>query len=90
LIAEDFHEFGVSGTIGTAPTIIEALRGESFFEREISDFRLTMLADDVALVTCRSHRFVTAERPGADSLHSSTRRRGDGAWKRLHGTVLPE
>jgi glyoxylase I family protein len=81
LIAEDFFEFGVSGTVWTRDTVIEALRGESFSAREVSDFRLTMLADDVALVTYRGHRFATPERPAADSLRSSIWRLRDDQWQ---------
>ncbi|HEV7775887.1 MAG TPA: nuclear transport factor 2 family protein [Luteibacter sp.] len=91
LIADDFFEFGVSGTVWTRPAIIEALRGESFSRREITDFKLTLLADDVALVTYRGHRFATPERPGARSLRSSIWRRRDDRWQMLfhQGTALP-
>lgn len=90
LIAEDFFEFGVSGTVWTRDAVIEALHGESFSPREVTDFRLTLLADDVALVTYRGHRFATPERPASDSLHSSIWRLHDGRWQmRFHqGTLL--
>ncbi|PXV58564.1 hypothetical protein SAMN04487785_11576 [Dyella jiangningensis] len=90
LIAEDFFEFGVSGTVWTREAVIEALRGESFSPREVTDFRLTLLADDVALVTYRGHRFATPERPASDSLRSSIWRLRDGRWQmRFHqGTLL--
>lgn len=91
LIAEDFFEFGVSGTVWTREAVIEALRDESFSPREVTDFRLTMLGDDVALVTYRGHRFATPERPASDSLRSSIWRRWDGRWQmQFHqGTSLP-
>jgi hypothetical protein len=81
LIAEDFFEFGVSGTVWTRETVIEALDGEAFSPREVSDFRLTVLADDVALVTYRGHRVATPERPAVDSLRSSIWRLREGAWQ---------
>ncbi|WP_114239396.1 DUF4440 domain-containing protein [Dyella sp. C9] len=90
LIAEDFFEFGVSGTVWTREAVIQALHGEAFSPREVSEFRVTRLADDVALVTYRGHRQATPERPAADSLRSSIWRRHDGAWQMLfhQGTVL--
>ncbi|MDR1967516.1 MAG: DUF4440 domain-containing protein [Burkholderiaceae bacterium] len=82
LIDEDFFEFGASGTVWTRDTVIQALCGEPFAPRCIADFRLTLLADDVALVTYRAHRIATAEQPAADSLRSSIwKRRDDGAWR---------
>lgn len=81
LIAEDFFEFGVSGTVWTRDAVVDALRGESFSPREVTDFRLTMLADDVALVTYRGHRFDTPQRPASDSLRSSIWRLREGRWQ---------
>ncbi|AIF48963.1 DUF4440 domain-containing protein [Dyella japonica] len=81
LIAEDFFEFGVSGTVWTREAVIEALRGEAFSMREVSDFRLTLLADDVALVTYRGHRVATPHRPSSDSLRSSIWRLREGRWQ---------
>ncbi|RDI99827.1 DUF4440 domain-containing protein [Dyella solisilvae] len=90
LIAEDFVEFGVSGTVWARESVIAALHGETFSPRSVSDFRLTPLADDVALVTYRAHRFATAERPEADSLRSSIWRRREGQWQMVfhQGTAL--
>ncbi|WP_109126110.1 DUF4440 domain-containing protein [Dyella sp. C11] len=90
LIAEDFFEFGVSGTVWTRDAVIDALRDESFSPRKIEDFRLTLLADDVALVTYRGHRFATPQRPAADSLRSSIWTLREGQWQmQFHqGTVL--
>ena len=90
LIADDFFEFGVSGTVWTRESIIEALRDEAFSVREAFDFRLTQLADDVALVTYRAHRCATDHRPAADSLRSSLWRQRDGQWQMVfhQGTPL--
>jgi glyoxylase I family protein len=90
LIAEDFFEFGVSGTVWTLESIIEALREEAFSVRKTFDFRLTQLADDVALVTYRAHRLATEHRPAAESLRSSLWRRRDGQWQMVfhQGTPL--
>jgi glyoxylase I family protein len=90
LLAEDFFEFGVSGTVWTRESVIEALRGESFSPREVTDVRLTLLADDVALLTYRGHRLATPQRPASDSLRSSIWRLRDGRWQmQFHqGTLL--
>src|ERR1700761_1118666 len=90
LIAEDFFEFGVSGTVWTRDAVVQALRGEAFSPREVTDFRLTMLAGGVALVPYRGPRFATPQRPASDSLRSSIWRLGDGQWQMVfhQGTPL--
>jgi len=81
LLDDDFHELGVSGTEWTRPAIIDALRGEAFSERAISDFRVQRMAPDLALVTYRAHRAAIPERPEADSLRSSLWRLRHGRWR---------
>ena len=90
LIADDFFEFGVSGTVWTRESVIDALKDEAFSPREATDFRLTLLADDVALLTYRAHRGATAVRPAADSLRSSIWRLREGRWQMVfhQGTAL--
>jgi glyoxylase I family protein len=90
LIADDFFEFGVCGTLWTRDAVIEALRGELFSSRRISDFRLTCLADGVALVTYRCRHEATAEHPATESLRSSIWRLRDSRWQMLfhQGTPL--
>lgn len=90
LIAEDFFEFGVSGTVWTREAVIEALKGEAFSPREATDFHLTLLAEGVALLTYRAHREATSARPAADSLRSSIWRLYEGRWRMVfhQGTAL--
>lgn len=90
LIAEDFVEFGVSGKVWTRDAVIEALRGESFSPREVTDFQVTRLADDVVLVTYRGQRMATPQRPASESLRSSIWRLREGQWQMLfhQGTPL--
>lgn len=90
LIADDFFEFGVSGTVWTKPAVIAALQGEHFSPRRIHDFRAHRLAVDVALVTYRGQRLATPQRPAAASLRSSIWKRRDGDWQMVfhQGTPL--
>ncbi len=90
LIAGDFYEFGVSGTVWTREAVIEALHGEAFSPREATDFRLALLAEGVALLTYRAHRGATAARPAADSLRSSIWCLREGRWQMVfhQGTPL--
>jgi glyoxylase I family protein len=90
LLDDDFHELGVSGTVWTRAAIVEALHGEAFSVRTMSDFRVLRMASDVALVTYRAHREAIPERPAADSLRSSLWKRRHGRWRMVfhQGTAL--
>ena len=90
LLADEFFEFGVSGTIWTKQPVIEALRTESFSERSIEEFKVALLAEDVALVTYRGRRHATADRPAASSLRSSIWKRIGAQWRMIfhQGTPL--
>jgi glyoxylase I family protein len=90
LLDDDFHELGASGTVWTRAAIVEALRGEAFSLRTMSDFRVLRMASDVALVTYRAHREAIPERPAADSLRSSLWKRRHGRWRMVfhQGTAL--
>ncbi|WP_283150449.1 nuclear transport factor 2 family protein [Silvimonas soli] len=91
LLADDYFELGVAGTVWTKPAVISALAGEAFSTRQISDFKLNLLADSVALVTYHAHRVATAQRPAADSLRSSIWRLTRDRWQMVfhQGTPLP-
>ena len=90
LLADDFTEQGVSGTVWTKPAVIAALQVENFSERKISDFRLRLLAEGVALLTYRAQRVATATRPQANSLRCSVWQRDGERWRMLfhQGTPL--
>ena len=90
LLAGDYLEFGVSGTVWTKQTVIAALLGETWSEWEISDFRLTLLAGDVALVTYRAHRHADGQRAAADSLRSSIWKLREARWQMVfhQGTAI--
>ena len=90
LLADDFIEQGVSGTVWNKSAVIAALQSEDFSERSISDFRLRLLAQSVALVTYRAQRAATASRPQAKSLRCSVWQHNGARWRMLfhQGTPL--
>ena len=51
LLADEFVEFGSSGRVFDEPQIIAALRDEPPIHRSLSEFKSTVLAPDVVLVT---------------------------------------
>jgi glyoxylase I family protein len=90
LLAHEHRESGVSGTVWTRQSVVAALQNEAFSEHSISDFGLTLLASDVARVTCRAHRHANEHRPAAASLRSSIWKRTGARWKIVfhRGTAL--
>lgn len=90
LLDEDFLELGASGAAWTRDAIIDALRDEAFSSREMADFRVIRVANDVALATYRVHRDASAERPAGDSLRSSLWKCRQGRWRMVfhQGTPL--
>jgi hypothetical protein len=89
ILADDFREFGVSGGVWSKHAVIEALRVETFSERRVSEFKLTLLAEDVALVTYRCERMASEQRPAAKSLRCSIWRRRDSRWQMLFHQATP-
>jgi glyoxylase I family protein len=86
LIADDFLEFGVSGRTWEADAMRETLAGAAPGDPvSLDDFRATLLASDVALVTYRLG-------PPRPSNRSSVWVRRGGRWQvRFHqGTLRPE
>ena len=79
LLADDFVEIGASGRQFDRRQIIEALQGEPPAELSLHDFRVVLLAPDVALATYRSAR----QTPGAarHSLRSSIWVRRADRWQ---------
>jgi hypothetical protein len=66
LLAEDFIEIGASGRIWTRAAILDLLATESYIPPSIEDFRCTLLAENVALVTYRA-----VHEAGSATLRSS-------------------
>jgi hypothetical protein len=82
LLADEFREFGSSGRVFTRREVIEALRSESPNRFSITDFRATLLAEGVALVTYRAIRRDRLDEASA-SLRSSLWVMRDARWQML-------
>ncbi len=86
LLAEDFYEFGSSGTVWDRESVISALTMESPAAWSIANFKATALTEDVALVT-----YLATTGAGGSSLRSSIWKRDDGRWRMAfhQGTKIP-
>ena len=80
LLAEEFREFGRSGTVYTKAEILAFLAEEEEIVVTMEDFRCQPVAEGVALVTYRSER---AEPAGENlaALRSSLWVWRDGRWQ---------
>ena len=88
LLAEEFIEFGSSGRVYTKDDLVALLQAETPVTQTTSDFRVTSLAPDVALLTYRIHRH---SQPAMHTLRSSVWRRTRGQWQMVFhpGTAAP-
>ena len=85
LLADDFVEFGASGTVwGSKAEVIAGLQDEVFSPRRMSGFTVKMLSRGVALVTYRGHR-----QGVGDSLRSSVWREEHGQWRMVFHQGTP-
>lgn len=95
LLADDFIEFGSSGTVYNKASIVEALARESMTDAtplpEVHDFAVRSLALDTILVTYRSIRRHPGRGMEKTTLRSSIWKLVDGQWQMLfhQGTVIP-
>lgn len=78
LLAEEFIEFGSSGRIYTKNDLVAVLQAEAPVTQTTSDFKVTSLAPDVALLTYKIRRH---SHPAVHTLRSSVWRRTIGQWK---------
>ncbi|PYK09084.1 MAG: DUF4440 domain-containing protein [Verrucomicrobia bacterium] len=90
LLADEFIEFGSSGHVFTKAQIVEALPQEIPTKRSLSDFRVILLSDNIALVTYRATRASESDAQPVQSLRSSIWRSKDGRWQMLfhQGTLI--
>lgn len=78
LLADDFIEFGSSGRVYTKTDLVAVLAAEAPVAQTTSDFKVTPLAPDVALLTYRIRRH---SQPVVDTLRSSVWKRMNGRWQ---------
>ena len=91
MLADEFVEFGSSGTVWSREATLADLPEEQFSPRSISHFQAQLLADGVAFVTYRSQRHASASRAAGASLRSSLWKWRDGRWQMAfhQGTPIP-
>ncbi|MEW6050434.1 MAG: DUF4440 domain-containing protein [Candidatus Zixiibacteriota bacterium] len=89
LLADDFIEFGASGTICDKRRIIEELAQEPPVDISITDFAVCQLAPDIVLATY--HAVVISVKDGQPkhSLRSSIWKLADGSWRMLFHQGTP-
>ena len=81
LLADDFEEFGSSGRVWSRAAILDLLATEEYVSPTMEDFRCSLLAENVALVT---YRTVSAGAQSA-ALRSSLWVCESGEWRvRFH------
>jgi len=80
LLDDDFIEFGSSGRIYTKSDLAATLQRESPSKQTASDFKLTKLSPDAALLT---YRIYLHRDPPVSTLRSSIWRRTDGIWRMM-------
>jgi hypothetical protein len=78
LLAENFLEFASSGRIYRRADLLTTLQAESPVVQTTSDFKVAILAPDVALLTYRIHRHSD---PPVHTLRSSVWQQKEGRWR---------
>jgi len=85
LLADEFFEFGASGSVWTRQQVVERLPQEQktqpAHELRCSDFSVHWLAEGVALVTYRGTRRIPSEAKELQYLRSSVWKRINGQWR---------
>jgi hypothetical protein len=84
LLADDFFEFGASGSVWSREQTLEDLpqeQNEPPRETSCSDFAVHWLAENVALVTYRGTRRIPSEARELHFLRSSIWKLIDGQWR---------
>lgn len=81
LIGDQFVEFGSSGQVYNRQQVIESLGRESEIRLSIDDFKTTILAAGVVLVTYRARKDNRSGAPVTYSLRSSIWKLVEGRWQ---------
>ena len=92
LIDDEYIEIGKSGRIWTKKTVIDALRIEQNTKINITDFRLRLISDNIALVTYSAYQNPSSDNPGIKSLRSSVWKMSGSMWRIIfhQGTIVPD
>jgi hypothetical protein len=87
ILAEDFVEFGSSGRVYTRDQVLSALNAETPVVMDASDFKVTALGQDVALVTYQVQKH---SQPPIFSLRSSVWKLVKDRWQMVfhQGTII--
>jgi hypothetical protein len=89
LLADDFVEFGSSGSIYHKHDVIDALQHESPQLRSLTEFSVVALASDVVLATYRIAREGPTGHAPSHSLRSSVWKLNLGKWQLLFHQGTP-
>jgi hypothetical protein len=91
LLADDFIEFGASGSIWNKAQVVEQLPQESFTHRTISQLAVKPLSQHVFLVTYHCHAANLGQDCTIGSLRSSIWRKRGEQWEMVfhQGTMVP-
>ena len=93
LLADEFVEFGSSGSVFNKQEIVDALANEAAdkdpFVRSASDFSVQPLCEDAMLVTYRSVRAHIVTGQERHSLRSSVWKFIDGRWQMIFHQGTP-
>lgn len=86
LLADEFVEFGSSGRTFDKNQIIATLTEEIPTQVTLSEFRMQLLSENIALVTYRTHRHTE---PPVYALRSSIWKFADDQWRVIfhQGTI---
>jgi hypothetical protein len=87
LLTEDFFEFGSTGATYDRERIISMMVSDYPVAWSIANFKVTRLAEDVALVT-----YLATTSKGPSALRCSIWKRAGGRWRMAfhQGTRVPE
>lgn len=91
LMADDFVEFAHSGRVYGKAEIIQEMLGEPPVRLSLADYRVTSLADGLALARYLGLRHFDTGEPPRRSLRSSLWRREGDLWRLTfhQGTAIP-
>jgi hypothetical protein len=86
LLADEFVEFGSSGRVYNKADLVSTLQAESPSTQTTSDFKVTELSPEVALLTYRIHLH---REPPVYTLRSSLWKLSGGRWRMVFHRATP-